>query len=120
LQLPGNGTYTTVTTPDKAAEVEMARRYEGSPGRRRRGSRNQPANGSTARGGPAGPWQWSWRRQHRRRRAVGCLLWLATLLLVLLVLSLLFGGFRRGTGAGGGPAHVVASGVSYPDARIGL
>jgi hypothetical protein len=98
LQLAGNGTYTTGTTPDKAAEVEMAGRNEG----------------------PAGPWQWSWRRQHRRRRVVGCLLWLATLLLVLLVLSLLFGGFRRGTGAGDGPAHVVASGVSYPDARIGL
>jgi hypothetical protein len=54
---------------------------------------------------PAGPWQWQWRHQNRRsrrrRRTVGCFLWLATLLLVLLVLSLLFGGFNRGTKDGG-------------------
>jgi hypothetical protein len=48
-----------------------------------------------------GPWQWQWRRQHRRRRAVGCLLWLLTLAAVLLVLSLLFGGFQRGKKTGG-------------------
>lgn len=49
----------------------------------------------------SGPWQWQWRRQHRRRRAVGCLLWLLTLAAVLLVLSLLFGGFQRGKKTGG-------------------
>jgi hypothetical protein len=48
-----------------------------------------------------GPWQWQWRRQHRRRRVVGCLLWLVTLAVVLLVLSLLFGGFQRGKKTGG-------------------
>jgi hypothetical protein len=43
-----------------------------------------------------------WRRRSRRfRRATGCLLWIATLLLVLLVLSLLFGGFQRGSRTGG-------------------
>ncbi|HEY1644729.1 MAG TPA: hypothetical protein VGG35_28975 [Streptosporangiaceae bacterium] len=41
------------------------------------------------------------------------MLWLVTLLFVLLVLSLLFGGFRKGTRTGSGPlvrapaAHVV-------------
>lgn len=58
---------------------------------------NGPAGGRY----PAGPCQWQWRRQHRRRRALGCFLGLVTLLLVLLVLSLLFGGFRRGTPDGG-------------------
>jgi hypothetical protein len=85
----------------------MAGRYEGSPGRWRRGPRTRPANGSAARSGPAGPWQWRWRRRRRRHRAVGCLLWLLTLLIVLLVLSLLFGGFHRGARVGDGPAHVV-------------
>jgi hypothetical protein len=46
-----------------------------------------------------------WRRRSRRfRRTTGCLMWVATLLLVLLVLSLLFGGFQRGAKVGGAPA----------------
>lgn len=49
-----------------------------------------------------GPWNWRWRRR-RRRRLTGCLLWLVTLLFVLLVLSLLFGGFQKGTRTGGAP-----------------
>jgi len=49
-----------------------------------------------------GPWNWQWRRR-RRRRLTGCLLWLITLLFVLLVLSLLFGGFQKGTRTGGAP-----------------
>lgn len=59
-----------------------------------------------------GPWNWQWRHR-RRRRLTGCVLWLVTLLFVLLVLSLLFGGFRKGTRTGSGPlvrasaAHVV-------------
>jgi hypothetical protein len=40
---------------------------------------------------------------------MGCLLWLLTLLLVLLVLSILFGGFQRGTKTGGGDGHQVRS-----------
>jgi hypothetical protein len=44
--------------------------------------------------------RWSWRR--RERRIFGCLLWVLTLLIVLLVLSILFGGFQRGTKADGG------------------
>jgi ABC-type Fe3+ transport system permease subunit len=50
---------------------------------------------------PPGPWQWPWRRQRRRRRVFGCLLWILTLLLMLLVLSILFGGFQRGSKVGG-------------------
>jgi hypothetical protein len=64
-----------------------------------RGPRARRAAAALASGGP---WQWGWRRQHRRRRTVGCLLWLLTLLIVFLVLSLLFGGFQKGTKVGGG------------------
>jgi len=66
---------------------------------------------------PAGPWQWQWRRRHRRRRAVGCFLWLVTLLLVLLVLSLLFGGFRRGSRDGGEARLVPVTAVHSPALR---
>jgi hypothetical protein len=61
--------------------------------------------------GRGGPWQWQWRRRHRRRRVVGCALWLLTLLVVLLVLSILFGGFRRGSRVGEGDAHLVRPAV---------
>jgi ABC-type Fe3+ transport system permease subunit len=57
---------------------------------------------------PGRPWQWPWRRR-RRRRIFGCLLWVLTLLLVLLVLSILFGGFQRGTRAGGGQVPAAAT-----------
>jgi hypothetical protein len=67
-------------------------------GEARRGRRARRAAAGMA---TNGPWQWQWRRQHRRRRAVGCLLWLLTLAAVLLVLSLLFGGFQRGKKTGG-------------------
>jgi heme A synthase len=49
------------------------------------------------RGGPGG------RREGRPRRRIGCLgwlLWLAVALILLLVLSLLFGGWQKGTKAG--------------------
>jgi hypothetical protein len=59
-----------------------------------------PSRRSVAGGLSRGPWNWQWRRR-RRRRATGCALWLVTLLLVLLVLSLLFGGFRKGTRSSG-------------------
>jgi hypothetical protein len=60
-----------------------------------------------------GPWNWRWRRR-RRRRLTGCLLWLVTLLLVLLVLSLLFGGFRKGARTGGGQARTVPAALLRP------
>jgi hypothetical protein len=76
-------------------------------GEARRGRRARRAAAGMA---TNGPWQWQWRRQHRRRRVIGCMLWLVTLAVVLLVLSLLFGGFERGhkTGGLGSPAPVAA------------
>jgi hypothetical protein len=46
-------------------------------------------------------------RGHRpRSRAAGCLLWLVLLIVILIVLSVLFGGFQKGTKAGSlGPFH---------------
>jgi hypothetical protein len=41
---------------------------------------------------------WRWRP---RRRLTGCLLWIVGLIVVLIILSLMFGGFRMGTKAGG-------------------
>lgn len=72
--------------------------YDG-PERRQAAARRRVGERATS-----GPWNWRWRR---RRRAWGCLLWLATLLIVLLVLSLLFGGFQRGNKVGGGAGHPV-------------
>jgi len=46
------------------------------------------------------------RRWRPRRRVTGCLLWIVGLIVVLIILSLMFGGFRMGTKAGG--AGVVA------------
>ena len=42
---------------------------------------------------------------------MGCLLWVLTLLLVLLVLSILFGGFQRGTRVGGPDGHPVRADI---------
>lgn len=36
-----------------------------------------------------------------RSRLVGCLMWVVGLIIVLIILSLLFGGFQKGTKAGG-------------------
>jgi hypothetical protein len=38
-----------------------------------------------------------------RPRAFGCLLWLLVLVVVLIVLSVLFGGFQKGTRVNGEP-----------------
>lgn len=75
------------------------------------------ARRAAARMDAGGPWQWPWRRRRRRRRMRGCLLWLLTLLAVLLVLGLLFGGFQRGTKVGSGapaPATATASPAAAP------
>jgi hypothetical protein len=46
------------------------------------------------------------RRRWPRSRAAGCLLWVALLIMLLIVLSLLFGGFQKGTKANGlGPVR---------------
>ncbi len=50
-------------------------------------------------------WRWRTRRgiprPRRRRRALGCLLWLVGLIILLIVLATLFGGFQKGTKASG-------------------
>jgi hypothetical protein len=46
------------------------------------------------------PWGSGPRRP--RSRLTGCLLWILGLIIVLVVLSLLFGGFQKGTRAGAG------------------
>ena len=43
------------------------------------------------------------RRWRPRSRAGGCLLWVLLLILVLIVLSVMFGGFQKGTKAGSLP-----------------
>jgi hypothetical protein len=40
-------------------------------------------------------------RPRRHGRLAGCLLWLLGLIIVLVILSLLFGGFQKGTKANG-------------------
>lgn len=41
------------------------------------------------------------RRRWPRSRAGGCLLWIVLLIVILIVLSVLFGGFQKGTKASG-------------------
>ena len=48
--------------------------------------------------------RWRGRGERRRPRLVGCLIWLIALIVILIVLSLLFGGFTKGTKvSGAGP-----------------
>ncbi len=51
-----------------------------------------------------------WSRRHDRQRGrrrvsrpVGCLLWVLALIVVLILLSALFGGFQKGTRVSGAP-----------------
>ncbi len=46
------------------------------------------------------------RSRRPRRRLAGCLLWILAVIIVLIVLSLLFGGFQKGTKAGGAGSPV--------------
>jgi hypothetical protein len=52
-------------------------------------------------------WRRRWRRSNgprrSRRRATGCLLLIVGLIIFLVILSLLFGGFQKGTKADGAP-----------------
>jgi hypothetical protein len=52
-----------------------------------------------------------WRSQ---RRLTGCLLWVLGLIVLLFVLSLLFGGFQMGTKVGGAPAPLPVHAASGP------
>ena len=44
------------------------------------------------------------RERRPRSRLTGCLVWILALIVLLIILSLLFGGFRKGTKVGDGPA----------------
>ena len=54
-----------------------------------------------------------------RRRRTGCLLWILAVIIVLVVLSLLFGGFQKGTKAGGlgRPAPVLVTAIGQGAGR---
>jgi hypothetical protein len=55
------------------------------------------------------------RRYWPRSRAAGCLLWIVLVIVVLIVLSVMFGGFQKGTqvkGLGGGFSSVRVVGVA--------
>jgi hypothetical protein len=55
----------------------------------------------------------------RRNRAIGCLLWLIAAIVILIIVSLVFGGFQKGTkaaGQGGGIRGGIGAGA---DAGIG-
>ena len=58
------------------------------------------------------------RRWRPRSRAVGCLLWVVLLIVILVVLALMFGGFQKGSkysGLAAGPAHpAVATAFARP------
>ncbi len=58
---------------------------------------------------------WLFGRSERRPRSrmAGCLVWILALIALLIILSLLFGGFRTGTKAGLGPRPPV------PASRVG-
>jgi hypothetical protein len=50
-------------------------------------------------------------------RPVGCLLWIVVLLVILIVMAVLFGGFQTGTKVTGSPRPAVpVAGVSLPRA----
>ena len=56
-------------------------------------------------------WLFGSRERRPRSRLAGCLVWIVALIALLIVLSLLFGGFRKGTkAAGADPPLPVAAG----------
>jgi hypothetical protein len=55
---------------------------------------------------------WLFGRGERRRprsRLAGCLIWILALVALLIILSLLFGGFHKGTKVGDGPPSPVVT-----------
>jgi hypothetical protein len=57
-------------------------------------------------------------RTRRRVRPVGCMIWVIAIIIVLLVLSILFGGFHQGTKASG-PAHATSVSLALTAGRLG-
>jgi hypothetical protein len=50
-----------------------------------------------------------WRRRWPRSRAGGCLMWILIIVVVLIILSIMFGGFQKGTKATGLPPTATAT-----------
>ncbi len=50
-------------------------------------------------------WRASTDRRRRFNRPIGCLIWLVALVVLIIVLSALFGGFQKGTKANGASAN---------------
>ena len=48
-------------------------------------------------------------RPRSRSRLAGCLVWILALIALLIILSLLFGGFRKGTKAAGYPGAAMVA-----------
>ncbi len=57
---------------------------------------------------------WYGRRERRRPILIGCLLWLIALVVILIVLSLLFGGFTKGTKVSGTAPLAAVQHASLP------
>jgi heme A synthase len=59
--------------------------------------------------------RWHGRREGRRRpRLVGCLIWLIAVILILIVVALLFGGFRKGTKVSWAPRAAPLVAAQHP------
>jgi hypothetical protein len=56
-------------------------------------------------------------RGRRRSRPVGCMIWVIAIIIVLLVLSILFGGFHQGTKASG-PVHGTSVSLALTAGRL--
>jgi hypothetical protein len=61
-------------------------------------------------------WLFGSRERRPRSRLVGCLVWILALIVLLIIASLLFGGFQKGTKATGAgpPLPVPASSARRP------
>jgi hypothetical protein len=59
--------------------------------------------------------RWYGPREGRRRpRLIGCLIWLIALIVLLIVLALLFGGFRKGTKVSWGRQVALPAAAQHP------
>jgi hypothetical protein len=59
------------------------------------------------------------RRRWPRSRAGGCLLWVVLLIVILIVLSVMFGGFQKGTKSNGLAPSAGACGPRYASLYTG-
>ena len=62
-------------------------------------------------------WLFGSRERRPRSRLAGCLLWILLLIVLLVVASLLFGGFQKGTKAAGAGPPLPGTPVAASSAR---